>query len=188
VQVVSAKVKRTRQEYVNETIKSEWDVVQAIVKCIKQLGTVDLRHVKGHQTEKSADQPLPLSAKLNNEADAIATAFQEHTNHRDDLVLPIAGSQACLHADAVFPIKILDGAGDNFLPRRSPETLPPLSSRPPARTLYCLPSLPSAPPSGTCHYGGVLIPTRHPVISATRHLAVSPHHSFHTTHFTPHTH
>jgi BTB/POZ domain len=33
----------------------------------------------------------------------------------------------------------------------------------------------------------VLIPTRHPVISATRHLAVSPHHSFHTTHFTPHT-
>jgi ribonuclease HI len=120
VQVVSAKVKRTHQEYVNETMESEWDVVQAIVQCIKQLGTVDLRHVKGHQTEKSADQPLPLSAaKLNNEADAIATTFQEHTNHRDELVIPIARSQAYLHADAVFSIKISDGADDNFLPRRT---------------------------------------------------------------------
>jgi hypothetical protein len=100
-------------------MESEWDVVQAIVKCIKQLGTVDLRHVKGHQTEKSAGQPLPLSAKLNNEADAIATAFQEHTNQRGDLVIPIAGSQAYLHADAVFPIKHSDGADDNFLPRRT---------------------------------------------------------------------
>jgi hypothetical protein len=27
VQVVSANVKRTRQEYVNETMESEWDVV-----------------------------------------------------------------------------------------------------------------------------------------------------------------
>jgi hypothetical protein len=51
VQVVSAKVNRTHQEYVNESMESEWDIVQAIVKCIKQLGTVDLRHVKGHQTE-----------------------------------------------------------------------------------------------------------------------------------------
>jgi ribonuclease HI len=119
VQVVSAKVKTTCQEYVNETMESEWDVVQAIVQCIKQLGTIDLRHVKGHQTEKSADQPLTLSAKLNNEADAIATTFQEHTNHKDDLVIPIAGSQAYLHADAVFPIMTSDGADDNFLPRRT---------------------------------------------------------------------
>jgi hypothetical protein len=119
VQVVSAKVKRTRQEYVNETMESEWDVVQAIVQCIKQLGTVDLRHVKGHQTEKSAGQPLPLSAKLNNDADAIATAFQEHTKHRDDLVIPISGSQAYLQADAVFPIKTSEGADANFLPRRT---------------------------------------------------------------------
>jgi hypothetical protein len=68
----------------------------------------------------------------------------------------------------------------------SPDTLPSLlPGRPPARTLCCLPSLPSAPPSGTCHYGGVLMPTRHPVISARCQLAVSPHHSFHTTHSTP---
>jgi hypothetical protein len=102
-------------------MESEWDVVHAIVQCIKQLGTVDLRHVKGHQTEKCADQPLwSLSAKLNNEADAIAaTTFQEHTNHRDDLVIPITGSQAYLHADAVFPITISDGADGNFLPRRT---------------------------------------------------------------------
>jgi ribonuclease HI len=119
VQVVSAKVKRTRQEYVNETMESEWDVVQAIVKCIRQLGTVDLPHVKGHQTEKLNDQPLPLSAELNNEADAIATMFQEHTNHKDDLVIPIAGSQAYLHADAVFPISTSAGVDANFLPRRT---------------------------------------------------------------------
>jgi hypothetical protein len=91
VQVVSDKVKRTRQENVNKTMESEWDVAQAIVvKCTKYLGTVDLGLVKGHQTEKSNDQPLPLSAKLNNKADVIATTFQEHTNHKDDLVIPIA--------------------------------------------------------------------------------------------------
>jgi hypothetical protein len=35
----------------------------------------------------------------------------------------------------------------------------------------------------------LLIPMSHPVISATRHLAVSPfipHHTFHSTHSTPH--
>jgi hypothetical protein len=86
---MSDKVKRTSfHEYVNErTLDSEWDVVQAIrLTCIKQLGTVDIRHVKGHQTEKSADQPLPLSFKLNNEADKIATTFQDQTNHKDELV------------------------------------------------------------------------------------------------------
>jgi hypothetical protein len=91
VQVVSANVNRTRQEYVNETMESEWDVVQAIVKCIKQLGTVDLRHVKGHQTEKSGDQPLPLSAKLNNEAMPLLPLSKSTPTTRTTSSFPLPG-------------------------------------------------------------------------------------------------
>jgi threonine dehydrogenase-like Zn-dependent dehydrogenase len=87
-----------RSDFVNETIGPEWDVLQAIVQAIQEFGTVAMIHVKGHQDEGNANRRLPLLARLNVQADKLATSFQRRTNHRGDAVPCIGGSYAQLYA------------------------------------------------------------------------------------------
>jgi hypothetical protein len=87
-----------RSDFVNETIGPEWDVIQAFVQAIRDFWTVAMIHVKGHQDEGNANQRLPLLARLNVQADKLATSFQSLTNHHCDAVPCIGGNYAQLHA------------------------------------------------------------------------------------------
>jgi hypothetical protein len=55
-------------------------------------------HVKGHQDAGNTNRRLPLLARLNVQADKLATSFQRHTHHRGDAVPCIGGNYAQLHA------------------------------------------------------------------------------------------
>jgi hypothetical protein len=91
-------LRRKRSDFVNETIGPEWDVIQAIVQAIRELGTVAMIHFKGHQDEGNTNRRLPLLARLNMQADKLATSFQRHTNHRSDAAPCSGGNYAQLHA------------------------------------------------------------------------------------------
>ena len=55
------------------TLKSEWDIINAIIQTLKVIPTpIKLQWVKGHQDEWQDYSQLPLTAKLNCEADRLA--------------------------------------------------------------------------------------------------------------------
>jgi predicted aconitase len=97
VKVVRTLLSRKRQDFVNETIGPEWDAVQAIVQAIREFGTVAMIHVKGHQDEGNQKTRLSLLARLNIQADKLATSYQRRTNHRGAKVPCIGGNHAQLH-------------------------------------------------------------------------------------------
>jgi hypothetical protein len=54
-------------------------------------------HVKGHQDEGNKTSRLPLLARLNIQADKLATSFQRRTHHQAAKVPRIGGNHAQLH-------------------------------------------------------------------------------------------
>jgi hypothetical protein len=67
-----------RRWYPNDTISSEWDVLQAIIYTLEQfLTSPAVEHDKGHQDSNTAYTLLSLKAQLNVDADAAATLFQD---------------------------------------------------------------------------------------------------------------
>jgi len=100
VSTVTGILERKRPEFVNDTMKPEWDLIQAIVQEVRSIGMVKVQHVKGHQDTDSdnPNEPLPLEALLNIEADQHATQFQHHTTHGGHSKVPmVAGTLAQLH-------------------------------------------------------------------------------------------
>jgi ribonuclease HI len=66
-----------RREFVNETLLPERDLIEAIVTTIRNLGHVQLEHVKGHQDSNKPLHQLPLPAQLNVAADHLAGIAQD---------------------------------------------------------------------------------------------------------------
>ncbi len=89
---------RCTQWYPNETITSDWDIVQAIVSTLQLFPKCpDIKHVKGHQDDDTPYACLPLEAQLNVDADAAATEFQDSYGSRRWQVPRIAGNSAQLY-------------------------------------------------------------------------------------------
>ncbi len=89
---------RCTQWYPNETITSDWDIVQAIVSTLQLFPKCpDIKHVKGHQDDDTPYACLPLEAQLNVDADAAATEFQDSYGSRRWQVPRIAGHSAQLY-------------------------------------------------------------------------------------------
>ena len=83
--------------YPNDTITSDWDVLQAIINSLTLFPSPPLiAHVKGHQDDNTSYDLLPLEAQLNVDADAAATLFQTDHGSTRFLVPIIAGNGAQL--------------------------------------------------------------------------------------------
>jgi hypothetical protein len=83
--------------YPNDTISSDWDVLQAIVSTLKLFHQPPLvSHVKGHQDDTTTYDLLPIEAQLNDDADAAATLFQTEHGATRYIVPIITGNMAQL--------------------------------------------------------------------------------------------
>ena len=83
--------------YPNETITSDWDVIQAIISTLQTFDQCPyIEHVKGHQDDVTAYALLSLEAQLNIDADAAATEYQEAFGGRRWKVPRISGNRAQL--------------------------------------------------------------------------------------------
>jgi hypothetical protein len=92
-----AKQLRHKHCYPNDTISSDWDVLQAIVATLRLFPQLPLvSHVKGHQDNVVAYAQLPLEAQLNVDADAAANLFQIEHGATRYIVPLIAGNSAQL--------------------------------------------------------------------------------------------
>jgi hypothetical protein len=88
---------RCKRWYPNETISSDWDVVQAIIATLQTFEKCpEIQHVKGHQDDHVPYDRLPLEAQLNVDADAAATEFQETYGRSRWQVPRIDGNRAQL--------------------------------------------------------------------------------------------
>jgi hypothetical protein len=83
--------------YPNDTISSDWDVLQAIVSTLRIFKQPPIvAHVKGHQDDTTKYELLPIEAQLNVDADAAAKLFQTEHGANRFLVPIIAGNMAQL--------------------------------------------------------------------------------------------
>jgi hypothetical protein len=73
-----------KQCFPNLTLDADWDVVNMIVRTIRQSPcTIRITHVKGHQDDKTRYLGLPLNAQLNCDADHEAVYIQTfHATYR----------------------------------------------------------------------------------------------------------
>ena len=98
--LVNKIVKRIRctHWYPNETITSNWDIIQAIVYTLQTFPKCpEIKHVMGHQDNHTTYDQLPLEAQLNVDADAAATKFQDSYGSRRWQVPRICGNRAQLY-------------------------------------------------------------------------------------------
>ncbi len=83
--------------YPNDTLSSDWDVIQAIARTLESFTTTPtISHVKGHQDRTTEYSKLPLEAQLNIDADSAATLFQTTQGCRRYQVPRIEGNDAQL--------------------------------------------------------------------------------------------
>ena len=63
--------------YPNTTLEAEWDCLSQIRATAHALDTINptIKHIKGHQDDKTPYKELPLLAQMNCNADAFANAF-----------------------------------------------------------------------------------------------------------------
>ena len=86
-----------RHWYPNDTISSEWDVLQSITQTLHQFAVLPhITHVKGPQDSLLAYDRLPLEAQLNVDADAAAALYQETHGASQYIVPQINGTGAHL--------------------------------------------------------------------------------------------
>eukprot|EP00523_Entomoneis_sp_CCMP467_P017012 CAMPEP_0168772580 /NCGR_PEP_ID=MMETSP0725-20121227/4029_1 /TAXON_ID=265536 /ORGANISM="Amphiprora sp., Strain CCMP467" /LENGTH=181 /DNA_ID=CAMNT_0008822101 /DNA_START=478 /DNA_END=1023 /DNA_ORIENTATION=- len=84
--------------YPNATLAPDWDVLQAIKRCLEQLdSSTMLTQVKGHQDDDTNFADLPLQAQLNVKADAAAGAYQYHDKDHQRTTL-VDGAGVLLHS------------------------------------------------------------------------------------------
>jgi ribonuclease HI len=72
-----------RPTFPNETLRPSWDILQAICRHFSRHSHLTLQHVRGHQDATTNFRDLPFPAKLNIEADKLATSFQQSSDHAD---------------------------------------------------------------------------------------------------------
>ena len=70
----------------------DWDILIEIQHALEQLPGLCLKYIKGHQDDKLPYERLPLLARLNVEADALASQFQNH--HGQDRPIALLTSRA----------------------------------------------------------------------------------------------
>jgi hypothetical protein len=99
-----AKIQRSRRPtFPNETLRPSWDILQSICQHITINPTLQLQHVKGHQDATTEFDDLPLPAKLNVEADKLATSFHQTSIHADvqGPLIPGTGCQLLIDDKAI---------------------------------------------------------------------------------------
>ena len=63
--------------FLNETITSDWDILQNIILSLTQFQhKPTLSHIKGHQDAQASYAQLALLAQLNVDADCLASRYQ----------------------------------------------------------------------------------------------------------------
>ena len=77
VGVVNRRLRCPHPEFVNTTMSADWDLIQEICSIISKLSEVTIQYVKGHQDQDKSVKHLSLEARLNIEADSLATDYQE---------------------------------------------------------------------------------------------------------------
>jgi hypothetical protein len=88
---------RFRDWYPNETISSDWDVLQSIVSTIRLFPKrPQIEHVRGHQDNDTSYDRLSLEAQLNVDADAAANQYQTLHGQNRFKVPIITGNRAQL--------------------------------------------------------------------------------------------
>ena len=90
-------------------LSSEWDILTTIRQTIQLLAShgtkVFFEHIKSHQDEHTKYDNLSPDARLNVDADRIATSYQEtcYLDRRNVPILPAAQAQLHLHQRDGFP-------------------------------------------------------------------------------------
>ena len=65
----------------------EWDILIEIQDALEQMSGLRLKFIKGHQDNTLPYAQLPLMARLNVDADALAGRFQDHLGQDCPIVL-----------------------------------------------------------------------------------------------------
>ena len=80
----SAKCLEYEGWYPNDTLSSDWDVIQQIEEAFRAAITVPtMEHIKSHQDKNRAIETLPLKAQLNCKADKLAGSYMKRHQHKD---------------------------------------------------------------------------------------------------------
>ena len=81
--------------FLNEAINTNWDILQNIISSLAQFQhRPSLRHVKGHQDSQVSYTLLSLLAKLNIDANRLASRYQAPSDLHFNIVLAITGCNA----------------------------------------------------------------------------------------------
>jgi hypothetical protein len=86
--------------YPNATLVADWDVVYEIIQSLTHKNScfVSFEHVKGHQDREKRGEVLPLSARLNIEADRLAgDYFRDMHTHTCQQAIRLSSNKAQLH-------------------------------------------------------------------------------------------
>lgn len=75
----------------------DWDILIEIQFALEQLPGLCLKYVKGHQDNKLPYAQLPLLARLNVDADALAGQFQNNHGQDRPIVLMTSRARILLH-------------------------------------------------------------------------------------------
>ena len=88
------------QYYSSATMQADWEVLQAIVRLLKQFEfRPELSHVPGHQDKKKDYKDLVLEAQLNVDADKLAGEYKYENDESPKCVPLIQGTVVALHSD-----------------------------------------------------------------------------------------
>ena len=77
VNMIDHLLQRERPQFPNDTLKTDWDIINEIVSLMKS-SKQRITWIKGHQDEGKRVDELSLPAQLNCEADALANEIQQH--------------------------------------------------------------------------------------------------------------
>ena len=81
--------------FLNETITSDWDILQNIISSLTQFQhKPKLSHVKGHQDAQALYAQLPLPAQLNIDTDRLTWRYQALPDLRFNIIPAITGCNA----------------------------------------------------------------------------------------------
>jgi ribonuclease HI len=103
VNTVNKITHRKRPTFPSDTVRPSWDILQAVCTQFRQHPNLTIQHVKGHQDLQGDVRDLPLPAKLNIEADKLATSFQHRTSHVEDRgpMIPGTGCHLCINKQVI---------------------------------------------------------------------------------------
>ena len=96
VETVNRLLTRKRPDFPNDALRPSWDLLQSLRTYYRQHPTLAIGHILGHQDNNVPVDQLPLPARLNVRADALAGAFQTASNHTNQQGPMIPGTRCQL--------------------------------------------------------------------------------------------